>query len=176
VPWAQFCLPCKLVLEQTPRELRMPRVRDLLYRFRPAGAPGAAGGAGVPADRGAGLAVELDWLFAQLAPTDVECATIVALAEGDARARRAADVERARNLVMQARGRVLPERAAAAVRLRRLAEADISGAVAGAEREASELRARAVERTPAFVDSVVQAVRALIDVDHKLDARGGGAA
>jgi hypothetical protein len=42
----------------------MPRVRDLLYRFRPEGAPGAAAAAGVPADRAAELTAELEPLIA----------------------------------------------------------------------------------------------------------------
>lgn len=154
----------------------MPRVRDLLYRFRPAGAPGAAGGAGVPADRGAALTAELDWLFALLASTDVECAAIVAQAEGDARALRAADAERARNLVTQARDQAPADRAAAAVRLQRVADADISAALAGAEREARELRTRAEERTASVVDRVVHAVQELVDRPDRPDARRGGAA
>lgn len=42
----------------------MPRVRDLLYRFRPARAPGAAASAGVPVDRTAELTAELEPLIA----------------------------------------------------------------------------------------------------------------
>ena len=67
----------------------MPRVRDLLYRFRPSGAPGAATAAGVPVDRTAKLAAELDPVFARLADTEEECAAI--LAEGR---RRAEDIRR----------------------------------------------------------------------------------
>jgi len=37
----------------------MPRVRELLNRFRPAGASGAASGAGVPVDRHAGVEAEV---------------------------------------------------------------------------------------------------------------------
>ena len=50
----------------------MPRVRDVLYRFRPAGAPGAASSAGVPVDRSADLAAELEPVFALLADTEQE--------------------------------------------------------------------------------------------------------
>jgi V/A-type H+-transporting ATPase subunit D len=37
-------------------EWSLPQLRDFLERFRPAGAPGAAAGAGVPADRSRELA------------------------------------------------------------------------------------------------------------------------
>ena len=56
----------------------MVRVREVLHSFRPAGAPGAAGAVGVPADRGADLAAELEPEFAQLASTERECARIAA--------------------------------------------------------------------------------------------------
>ncbi len=45
----------------------MPRVRDWLDRFRPAGGPGAPSAAGVPTDRHAAASAELAPVFAALA-------------------------------------------------------------------------------------------------------------
>ena len=73
----------------------MARVRDVLYRFRPAGAPGAASAAGVPVDRAADLAAELEPLLAQLATTERTVAGIREQAIRDAAEIRARDVERA---------------------------------------------------------------------------------
>jgi hypothetical protein len=150
----------------------MPRVRDLLYRFRPAGTPGAAGGAGVPVDRGAAAREELEPVFALLSATTVDCADIVAQAERDARKQRAADAERARGLVAQAREQVLPERAAATAAVGRQLAADAAGAVAAAERDALELQIRVDQRAPELVDRVVADVRAFLADDRQW----GGAA
>lgn len=62
----------------------MPQARDFLDRFRPAGAPGAASRAGVPADRAAELASELEPVLALLAGTDAECGRIIAAARQEA--------------------------------------------------------------------------------------------
>ncbi|HEU4349929.1 MAG TPA: hypothetical protein VFR35_19300, partial [Actinoplanes sp.] len=50
----------------------MPRARDFLERLRPAGVPGAAGPAGVPADRVSEIAAELEPVFAALAGVEDE--------------------------------------------------------------------------------------------------------
>ena len=62
----------------------MPQLGDFLNRFRPAGAPGAASRAGVPADRAAELSAELDPVLALLAAADADCARLVAEAEQEA--------------------------------------------------------------------------------------------
>lgn len=62
----------------------MPQLRDFLDRFRPAGAPGSAATAGVPADRLAELAAELDPVLALLKDADSQCAVIVAEGEHEA--------------------------------------------------------------------------------------------
>jgi hypothetical protein len=96
----------------------MPRVRDVLHRFRPSGSPGAATAAGVPADRAGELAAELEPVFALLADTERECANILENArEGEAEIR-ARDAERARGVVAAGRALVESERAAAAARSR----------------------------------------------------------
>ncbi len=146
----------------------MPRVRDLLYRYRPAGAPGAASAAGVPVDRGADLAAELEPLFAQLAGTERACADIREQARHDTLGIRARDAERVRNVVAAAGERVEAERAATAAQLQQHAEAESATQVAAAEREAAELRDRATQRMPAYVQRVVGSVCELIgDADKR---------
>lgn len=54
----------------------MPKVRDFLDRFRPAGTPGAAGAVGVPADRQAGAEAELAPAFAVLAEIERHCTEV----------------------------------------------------------------------------------------------------
>jgi hypothetical protein len=65
-------------------------------------------------------------------------------------------LERVRGISAQARDRTSSERASAAARLRKQGAGD---ALAAAEREAIELRARVEERAPSFVDSIVVAAR-----------------
>ena len=52
----------------------MATLRDYVRRFRPAGAPGAAAPAGVPADRGAELDAELAGVFEELRGASEEAA------------------------------------------------------------------------------------------------------
>lgn len=147
----------------------MPRIRDLLHRFRPAGAPGAAGAAGVPVDRAADLAAELAPLFADLAGTEQESADIREQGRRDAAEIRDRAAERAHAVVATTEQRVAAEHAAAVARARRRAEGESRDAQAAAQRDAAELLDRAKSRTPAYVDRVVRSVRELIS-----DQQGGG--
>lgn len=140
----------------------MPRVRDLLHRFRPAGAPGAATPAGVPVDRRADLAAELEPLFARLADLERECAAIREQSEVDAATIRTRGIERARAVLADARTRSQSERAAASVRMQRRAETEAAAQLRDAERSAVELRQRAGPLLPHYVDQVVATVRELL--------------
>lgn len=153
----------------------MPRVRDRLYRFRPAGAPGSASAAGVPTDRGADLAAELAPLFAELAKTERECADISAHAERDAAEVRARDAERARNLVTAARARLDGERADAVARLRQLDEANSAAAAVAAEREAAETHCRADEHMELYVDLVTASIGRMLGNEQRFNDREAGA-
>lgn len=62
----------------------MPQLGDFLNRFRPAGAPGAATRAGVPADREAELSAELGPVLAMLEGADAECVRLAAEARREA--------------------------------------------------------------------------------------------
>ena len=141
----------------------MPRVRDLLYRFRPAGAPGAASATGVPADRSADLAAELAPLFARLADTERECAQILERAHRDVTAIRAGDAERARSTVASAAERATAERADAAARACERGAGKAADVRAAAEREAAALEMRTAERIPPMVADVVASVSGFID-------------
>jgi hypothetical protein len=150
----------------------MTRVRDLLYRFRPAGAPGAARATGVPADRVADLSAELEPLLVQLAETEQECASIIAAAEHDASAIRTRDAERARVIVASARSRADAERARAAATVRQGAADRASHELAAAELEAAELRTHAAGRVPSYVAAVLDSTRALVEA-HVDQQRAG---
>jgi hypothetical protein len=140
----------------------VPRVRDLLYRFRPAGGPGSATPAGVPADRARDLATELEPVFAALAPTVARCRELVE--EG----RREADGIRARDaLAVEHLVAATPDRAATARaqgRAQVLAEADSQGArvEADAAARASRLEDRLAELLPSYRAQVAASVEALL--------------
>ncbi|HEX9033118.1 MAG TPA: hypothetical protein VF834_14860 [Streptosporangiaceae bacterium] len=112
----------------------MPQLGDFLSRFRPAGAPGAASRAGVPADRTAELSAELEPVLALLAETEAECNRIVAQAH--AQAIQIADDTRAQVAAIAADGtqRALAARGAAA-----------DAVIAAARAEAAEITRSAAE-------------------------------
>jgi len=153
----------------------MVRVRDVLHSFRPAGAPGAAGAAGVPADRGADLMAELEPVFAQLAGTEQECANIAVRAGQAAAQIRARDAERARGVLAAARERMDAERADAVAQMRPNAQAKSTAAAVAAEREAAEIRRHAVEHLGSYVDLIVASVSRLIDDTQFSDEQPPGA-
>jgi flagellar biosynthesis/type III secretory pathway protein FliH len=138
----------------------MAGVRDLLDRFRPAGAPGPAGAAGVPADRRESAATELAPIFAALAEVEQECDRLRQAAAQAAEQRRAAAAEQARAIVARARNEAGAERAAAAARVREDMAAELAQLAASAAAEADEVRRRSDQRLPQLLAEVVQRVRA----------------
>jgi len=150
----------------------MARVTDFLYRFRPAGSPGAASAAGVPVDRGSDLAAELDPLFERLVVTEHECDRVLGRARAEASVRRGRDAESARAIAGSARDRTAVERAAAASAVQRAGESELSAIRATALSEAEALRIRATARIPAYVAQVVTVVRAVADVPSGGEGRG----
>jgi hypothetical protein len=141
----------------------MATARDLLHRFRPAGAPGAAGATGVPAGRGADPTAELLPVFARLTATDRDCALILEQARAAAGQVRAGAADRARALVVAAGQRVDSERAAVAAQARRRGKDESARTLATAAKEAEQVRRRAAERLPSEVEAVLTAVQALVD-------------
>lgn len=148
----------------------MPRVRDLLYRFRPAGAPGPASAAAVPSDRVADRTTELEPVFALLVGTEAECRAIREEAERAAVARRAQARETARRTLAEAESAVEQERARTAAAVADSAAAESASAADAAAAEAERLLARARERTPGW------ATRVAAEVDDLLagSRRGSG--
>jgi hypothetical protein len=130
-------------------------LRDMLDRFRRAGTPGPAGRAGVPVDRAAERAAELEPVLALLAPTIAECEWIRTHAAAEADQIRDQAVAQAANLVATAREQAAGVRAEAAARARRHGDAESAGLAAEAARQADAVRARADARMPDCVARVV---------------------
>jgi hypothetical protein len=139
------------------------RVERILERLRPAGAPGTAAASGVPADRVAELAAELDPVLAQLDPVQARCERIRSTGAAEADRRRRAGVDRARQVLAEARRAAEAERAAAAAAVERDVAAEATAARLAAEREAAAVRELAATRLGPLADRVVAAVRALSD-------------
>jgi hypothetical protein len=140
----------------------MPRVRDLLYRFRPTGTPGAATAAGVPVDRRGDLAAELEPLFSRLEGTGRQCAEILEQGRRDAAATRARAEDRAAAVLSAAAHRAEAERAAAAARAGRDAARSFADSRRNAEREADQVRERAAEQMTGLTRMVVDDVRTVL--------------
>ncbi len=119
----------------------MPQARDFLDRFRPAGAPGAASRAGVPADRAAELARELEPVLALLAGTDAECGRIIATARQEAEQIAGRAREQAAALAADARPRARAAQDATAEHVFAAARAEADDAVRSAAAQARRRRA-----------------------------------
>lgn len=137
----------------------MPRSRDILQRFRPAGIPGAASSSGVPADRVAEASAELQPVLTLLAETQEEASRVRTDAEREAEQRRRQAMARASALVASAHREAAAERADAALGVGRRVEEENAAALAEAERDAAAVRRLAAERMSAFLDRVVAATR-----------------
>jgi hypothetical protein len=137
----------------------MPSSRGFLERFRPSGTPGAAAGAGVPADRVAEREVELAGLFEQLADVEQAAARIRAEGRQLAEQRRAAGITTSRRMLADARQNAESERRSAAGRIATLADRESSATLEEAEREAAAIRAHAQAVLPRYVERVVDEVR-----------------
>lgn len=146
--------------------------RDFLERFRPAGAPGAAGGAGVPADRAAMVAAELGPVLAQLDGVHQECEELIRAAEREAA--RIGEEARAASVSVAEES----ERQAAAARdesareVFARASAQVQAAAQAAAQRAVGVRCLAMERMPGLVAKAVG--RALAMPGSLLAAPGTG--
>ncbi len=138
----------------------MPRTRDLLARFRPAGTPGAAAGRGVPADRPAELDAEVGPVLDLLADAMGEASRIRADARQEADRRRRAGRERAQRIEADARLHAEEARGAAAADVTRRVAGDTDAVRAAAERRAAEVRRVTEERMPQYTDRVLEQLRA----------------
>src|SRR5690242_3555313 len=119
----------------------MPRMSDLLDRFRPAGAPGPAAAAGVPADHRAAAEDELAPVFAGMAEVERECAALRVAAHAAAEECAARAAREAAALLRQAREDATTVRAQTAARLRAAGAEELGCLLARAEEEAAAVRA-----------------------------------
>lgn len=138
----------------------MPGVRDFLDRFRPAGAPGTASGAGVPTDRRADATAELAPVLAALTGIERECAALRDEAARDAAQWADEAARQASALVARAAVSAAAERAEAAAQGRRRVRVEAAGIAAAAVEEAEAVRRNAELRLPDLLARVVDRVRA----------------
>ncbi len=129
---------------------------SILDRFRPVGAPGPAGPAGVPSKDVPGYVTELAPVFAELA-TDIEaCRSLVEdarrraeAAVGQARADATAEIARARREAPAAR-------AAAAAAVTEAAAQHDAFAIAAAQEAGRAIESSSTARLPGLVRDVVE--------------------
>ena len=148
----------------------MPRAPDLLRRFLPAGAPGAAGVAGVPTDRVADVTAELAPVFARLAATEARCDEVVEQGRRDALQAATRTTEQVRAIVATAEQRAAGERVDALARAQQITRQQTAAELAGAQAQAAQLRADALERIPGHVARITAAVTAMVAAVRPDDA------
>ncbi|EST36641.1 hypothetical protein [Streptomyces roseochromogenus] len=144
-------------------------LRDFLERFRPAGTPGASV-TGVPADRTAERAAELESALAQLTDVQREAARIRAAADEAAEAVRQDAAQEAARIVAAAQERAPGVRRQAAEPFLREARREADALRAAGDRSAAAVRERAGRRMPDLVD------RTVADALRLAGGRGGGEA
>ena len=139
----------------------MPELRDFLDRFRPAGAPGAAARAGVPAEPDHGLAAEVTPVLALLTETHQECERIRAQAQQDAARIMSAARARAVAITADADQRASAARDEAERGAVATARARADQVVAGARSRAARIGELAAARTPALANDAIDLIRRL---------------
>lgn len=137
----------------------MPGVREFLLRLRPAGAPGAAAAAGVPADLRARASDELDPVFAALRPALTECRRLRPDAERQAAATISSAKERVRTMRAQAKGAAAAERAKVAADLVGQVEAEVARLAEDAQADAAEVEHEAALLKDGQIAQVLAHVR-----------------
>ena len=140
----------------------MPRAPDLLRRFLPAGAPGAAGVAGVPTDRLADVTLELAPVFAQLAATETLCDEVVAQGRRDAATVTQRAAEQVRTIAVAAEQSAAAERIDALARAQQVTQEHVEAGLADARAQAAQLRADAAQRIPELVARISATIAAMV--------------
>ena len=136
----------------------MAGLRDVLFRFRPAGTPGAPTAGTVPGDRAAEAGAELAPELAELTGTEETAAQIRAAGDARATAIREQSEHTARQIVDRARQDARTVRADAEARARAVQTALSAALVAEAETQAVRLREHAAGPVAASAARVVSAV------------------
>jgi len=139
----------------------MPPLRDFLARFRPAGSPGAAARAGVPADRSGELESEVAPVLALLADTEAERERLITQASRDAEQIVAAARSAAGAIAADAAQRAETVREQAARQVMTAAREQAARTVEDARQQAAQVRELARQRMPALVSRTVGTIRQL---------------
>ncbi len=139
----------------------MPPLRDFLTPFRPAGSPGAAERAGVPADRAGELEAEVAPVLALLADTEAERERLITQARRDAEAIVAAAQSAAATIAADAAQRAETVREQAERQVMSAAREQAARTVEDARQQAAQTRELARQRMPALVSRVVGTIRQL---------------
>ena len=139
----------------------MPPLRDFLTRFRPAGSPGAAARAGVPADRSGELESEVTPVLALLDDTQAERERLITQARRDAEQIVAAAQSAAGAIAADAAQRTETVREQAARRVMTAAREQAARTTQDARQQAAQIRELARQRMPALVSQIVGTIRQL---------------
>jgi len=139
----------------------MPPLRDFLTRFRPAGSPGAAARAGVPADRSGELEAEVAPVLARLDDTEAEHERLIAQARRDAEQIVAAARSAADAIAADANQRAETAREQAAHQVVTAARKQAARTTRAATQQAALIRELARQRSPALVSRIVGMIREL---------------
>jgi len=140
-------------------------LRDFLTRYRPAGSPGPAARAGVPADRSGEPESEVAPVLALLADTDAECGRLITQARRDAEQIVAAAQSAAAAIAADAAQRAGAVREQAAWQVMTAAREQAARTAKDARQQAAQTRELAHQRMPALVSRVVGMIRQL-DADN----------
>lgn len=127
-----------------------------LRRFRPAGAPGAPAGVGVPAERGSGLRSELLPVLERLDPTCTEADAVRHRGEDEARRIRQEGYDLAQGLLDRATESAPQHRARAVAQRMDTAERERADLRSEARAEARRIEAQAARLTPALAERVLE--------------------
>jgi hypothetical protein len=134
-------------------------MRELLERLRPAGSPGPATVAGVPADRRRSAEEELVPVFDALTGVVVECDNRRRAARDDATRLVAEAEQRGRAVIAKAHASVEAERANAATRLHEASAAELEALGQRARIEADRVRHETAGRNEMLVKRVIDLAR-----------------
>jgi len=146
----------------------MPASRGFLDRFRASGTPGAAAGAGVPADRVAERDAELGPVFERLAPLEKQAEKIRADAGARAADRQTSATAQQQRILAAARRGADADRRDAAARVAAAADAETREALAEADRAAAAIAAHAERVVPQIADEVLADVAGRLGVPADL--------
>jgi vacuolar-type H+-ATPase subunit H len=139
----------------------MPPLRDFLTRFRPAGSPGAAARAGVPADRSGELESEVAPVLALLDDTQAERERLITQARHEAEQIVAAARSAAGAIAADAAQRAETAREQAAQQVMTAARRQAARTADIARHQAAQVSELARQRMPALVSRVIDTIRQL---------------